>query len=96
VAFAAARGKAEHLRAGVDADDKPVRADVLDKLGAEEPRPTTNIENTLTRCGGQGFTDQASPLQRIADPVQLLELLPSLLVENELAHKGRLIKAFVY
>jgi hypothetical protein len=84
--LATARRQAEHLRARVYAHDDALRPDLVDQLGAKEPRPASDVEDALARRGGQRRAYQAPPSYRVTNPVQRLELLAGLLVKYELAH----------
>ena len=54
------RGR-EHLRAAVDPDDRPGRADVLDQLRVVEPWPTPDVEDPLAGAGVQRFSHEPPP-----------------------------------
>ena len=80
-------GHAQHLRTRVHTDDDALGADLADQLGAIEARSASDVENALTRGCSQRISNQTPPPNRVADPIERLQLFRGVFIEYELAHR---------
>ena len=78
----------EHRRARVEPEDDPRFPDLLSQLDTEEPGPAADVHDAFTRYGAESLPHEAAPPDRVADPIERLELLRDVLVEDELTHVG--------
>jgi hypothetical protein len=86
VAVAAATRQLEHRPAAVDADDRAVGPDLVEQLGAVEPRATAHVEHTLSWPDCQRLAHDPAPANGIPDEIDRLDLPGHVLIEYELAH----------
>jgi hypothetical protein len=82
----ASRGQAKHGGARINPDDRAARTDRVEEFGNVEAATTSNVQDPITRFGGDGLPDQASSAQRVTRPIQAFEPPRSLLVKRQLTH----------
>src|SRR5918992_1496989 len=85
----AAPRHSEHLRALVNARDRALRTDLIEELARIEAGAAADVEDAVTGLSAKRLVDELPAPQNVARPVEDLELLDDLLVEDELAHGGR-------
>jgi hypothetical protein len=56
------------------------------QFGREEPRPAAHVHDAITGCRAESLACETAPSDRVAGPIDRLEPLRGVLVENELTH----------
>src|ERR671918_1286509 len=80
-ALGAAPRHGEHLRALVDARDRPLRPNLIEELARVEAGAAADIEDVVTARGAERLVDELPAPPDVPRPVDDFELLDDLLVE---------------
>ena len=86
LSLAALGGHAEHRRARVDADHRPLGADVVEQLGRVEARAAADVEHPFAGLRRERLAHERAAAARVAAAVGDVEPLGGGLVELERAH----------
>jgi hypothetical protein len=79
-------GHSEHVRAGVQADDRALAPDHLSQLGDVETRPAAHVKDPVAGSCAERSSHQLTPAQHVARGVEPLQPLDEAPVELQLTH----------
>jgi hypothetical protein len=82
-----ASGDGEHLRTAVHTDDRAAAADLFEQFRDVEAGTAADVEDPLARRRRESLADKAPPPEDVARPVDRLQLIGDVLVEDQ-AHQG--------
>jgi len=81
--------RAEHRRAGVDADDAAAGPDFLEQFGDVKPGPAADVDDVLPGCDAERGAGEPAPAHHVAGLVHRVEPGREPFVEHHLAHAAR-------